>query len=160
MPAEEGGDFSQDFETVPSDPAEILKAYEDANVTIENLGTEQVNGVASTHYRLAYDVAALAEELSPEERAELEEAGIFADGVVPIDVWISTDGYLVRMVMEIDGSTVDPPEGEGFESMAIRYDVFDINQPVAIDPPPADQVTPIEDLNGGFGFDFDFGEQA
>ena len=158
MPAEEGGDLSQDFQTVPSDPGEILDAYEDAEVTVENLGAETVNGVSATHYRITYDVGALIAELTPEERAELEESGVFADGVVPIDAWIDAEGYLVRMMMEIDGSTVDAPEGEGFESMSIRYDVFDINQPVTIEPPPQSEVTPIEDL--GEGFNFDFGTEA
>lgn len=158
MPADEGGSFSEDFQAVPSDPRDVLDAYAGAKATIENLGEESVNGVVATHYRITYDVAALADDLSADERAELEASGIFADGVVPVDVWVTPEGHTVRMVLEIDGSTVDAPPGEGFASMTVRYDLFDINQPITIEVPPASDVTPIEELEAAF--DFDFGTEA
>ena len=60
------------------------------------------------------------------------------------------------MVMEIDASMA--PEGD-FDTMSVRYDMFDIGQPVVVEAPPADQVTAIEDLEFG-SFDFGSGEDA
>ena len=59
----------------------------------------------------------------------------------------------VRMLVEVDGTAVDhaSPE-EAFERMTFTFDVFDINQPVTIEAPPADQVTAIEDLESAFDF--------
>lgn len=152
--AEDGEGFTSDFSTVPSDPEDVMTAYEGADVTVEDLGSETVNGVATTHYRVAIDTSAWLQELSADERAELEASGLFADGEVPMDVWISAEGYLVRLLFEIDGSTFGTAPGEGFEAMSMRYDLFDINEPVSIEAPPPSEVTSFEDL--GFG-DFDFG---
>lgn len=150
MPAEESEDFTTGFESVPSDPNEVLDAYREADATVEDLGTETVNGVQATHYKITFDLEEM--ELTPQERAELEASGIFAEGVVPMDLWISEQGYMVRMRLEIDGTGLDVAPEEAFEKMIMTYDMVDINQPVTIEEPPASEVTDIEDLEGlGFG---------
>ncbi|MDH4116749.1 MAG: hypothetical protein OEW30_05055 [Acidimicrobiia bacterium] len=148
MSADEAGDFSSSMEMAESDPTEMLNQYREADAVVEELGTETVNGVDTTHFRVVVDAEAWAQTLDPAERAELEENGPLPGGELPMDLWISEDGHLVRMVMEIDGSTVEAPPGEAFERMVMTYDVFDINQPVVIEPPA--EYTDIEDLEGGF----------
>ena len=154
MPAEEGADFATDLDSGPTDPHDVLGSYEGAAATVEDLGVESVNGTTATHYRISVDAAKLAEELSPEERAELEESGLAAIGVQPIDLWITDGGYLVRMILEIDGSEVASSEGE-FETMKLTFDMYDINGPVVIEEPPASEVTAVEDLDFG---EFDLGD--
>lgn len=156
MPADEGADFATDLESGPTDPHDVLGSYESAATTVEDLGVESVNGTTATHYRIVVDTAKLAEELSPDERAELEESGLLAIGVQPIDLWITDEGYLVRMILEVDGSEAVSPDGE-FETMKLTFDMYDINGPVVIEEPPASEVTAVEDLDfGGFDFgDFD-----
>jgi hypothetical protein len=156
MPAEDGTDFASGFETVPSDPTEVLGAYEGADATVANLGTESVNGVAATHYRITFDTTRMVDELTDEERAELEASGIFADGSIPFDLWISSGGDLVRLVLEIDASSADLPREQSFDTMVIRYDAFDIGGDVVIVAPPDEDVTPIEEVASG-SLDFDFG---
>jgi hypothetical protein len=75
--------------------------------------------------------------------------------VIPLDLWISDDGFMVRMIMEIDGSGIDAPPEESFDTMTLRYDFFDMNGEVVIEEPPASQVTAIEDLEG---FDLGLGQ--
>jgi len=154
MPADEGADFATDLDSGPTDPHEVLGSYEGAAATVEDLGVESVNGTTATHYRISVDAAKLAEELSPDERAELEESGLLAIGVQPIDLWITDGGYLVRMILEIDGSETVSPEGE-FETMKLTFDMYDINGSVVVEEPPASEVTAIEDLDFG---EFDFGD--
>jgi hypothetical protein len=154
MPPEQGAEFSSGFESMPSDPHELLDAYDGADATVEDLGVESVNGVDATHYRVSFDASRMVAEMTAEERAEFEASGLFADGVIPLDLWISDDGHLIRLVFSVDGSTITAPEGEGFEEMTIRYDMFDINGNVTIEAPPAGSVTPVEDLGaGGFFFE-------
>lgn len=148
MPAEEGDDFTSSFETMPSDPNEVLEAYEGAEATIEDLGSETVNGVQATHYRISLNTEAM--DLTDAERAELEASGLFANGVIPMDIWVSDAGYMVRLLMEIDGSGIDAPPEEQFEKMTLRYDMVDINGDVVIEAPPASEVTDMEDLEGSF----------
>lgn len=149
MPADQGAEFSSGFEAMPSDPNEVLDAYDGADATVENLGTSQVNSVEATHYRVSFDAARMVAEMTPEERAEFEASGLFADGVIPLDLWVSEAGHLVRMIFSVDGTTITAPEAEGFEEMTIRYDMYDINEPVTIAAPPANSVTPIDDLGLG-----------
>ncbi len=152
-PAEDTGEFTSGFATVPSHPKDVVGAYDGAEATVEDLGREGVNGTDATHYRVTFDTEKLAADLSAEERADLEASGIFAVGIVPMDLWISDEGHLVRLLLELDGTSIEAPSGESFETMTIRYDMYDLNQPVSISAPPASQVTPIEDLDLGLGFD-------
>ena len=159
MPADDGADLDMGFESAPTDPYEILGSYEGAAATVQNLGDESVNGTTATHYRILVDATGLMRELSPDEAAEFEQTGLPAIGSLPIDLWITDEGYLVRMILEIDGSEAESPDGQ-FETMKLTFDMFDINGPVTIEKPPASDVTPIEDLDAG-GFDFGLsGEDA
>lgn len=151
MPADEGDDFTADFETMPTDPGELLDSFDAAGATIETVGRENVNGVDATHYRLELDIAEM--ELSADELAELEESGIWAEGVIPMEIWVSDAGYMVRMIMEVDGTGMDLSPDESFESMTLRYDFFDINGDVVIEPPPAGDVTSMDDLESMFDFE-------
>jgi hypothetical protein len=151
MPAEEGDDFASDFETMPTDPNELIATFDTQGASVEVVSNEAVNGVEAIHYRVSLDTDAM--ELTAEEQAELAESGIFGNSVIPLEIWISEDGYMVRMIMEIDGSGMDAPTDEQFETMTLRYDLFDVNGDVVIEPPPASQVTSMEELEGAFSFD-------
>ncbi len=151
MPAEEGGDFTSDFETMPTDPGDLLGNFDPAGATVTTIGSENINGVETTHYMIELDISEM--EMSAEERAELEQSGIWAEGVIPMDLWVSDAGYMVRMIMEIDGSGMDLPADESFESMTLHYDFFDVNEPVTIEPPPASDVTSMDDLESMFDFE-------
>lgn len=151
MPAEEGEEFTSGFDTMPTDPAELIDSFDDSGATVETLATEEVNGVQATHYRVAIDTAQM--ELTPEEEAELAESGIWAGGTIPMEIWVSDAGHMVRMILEIDGTGIDAPPDESFESMTLRFDLFEVNGNVIIEPPPASDVTPMEELENGFGLD-------
>lgn len=153
MPAEEGDAFASDFEAFPTDPTDLIDNFDEEGASIEEIGNETVNGVEATHYRITLDPEAM--DLSAEEEAELADSGVLTTGVIPMDIWISEDGYMARMVMVIDGTNVESTSGEEFETMTMTYDVFDVNAGVVIEAPPADQVTSMEDLEGAFDFDFD-----
>lgn len=152
MPAEDGAELTGGMETVPTDPQEIIDAYGEAGASIEDLGTENVNGVDATHYRITLDTSSM--DLTAQDQAELEASGLFAAGVIPLDIWIDDGGHVVRMVFEFDGSGLDAPPEEQFGMMTMRYDVYDIDANVVIQEPPGSDVTAIEDLEGaGFGLD-------
>ena len=152
MPAEEGDVASGFMMTSPGNPSEILGSFEDAGATVDVIGTETVNGVKATHYRAVFDMEALLAQATPEERARLEAQGPIPVDFMPMDVWISDDGFVVRFVMEIDGSAVETTQGESFDRMLMQYDLFDLGSDVVIEPPPPGEVTDIEELEGSFGF--------
>lgn len=151
MPADEGDAFASDFETFPTDPSEIIENFDEEGASIDEVGTETVNGVEATHYRITLDPQAM--DLSAEEEAELADSGVLTTGTIPMDIWISDEGYMARMVMVIDGTGLDSASGEDFETMTMTYDVFDVNAGVVIEEPPADEVTPMADLEGAVDLD-------
>lgn len=153
MPADDGADFDTGFEPAPSDPHEVLASYEGAAATVEDLGEEPVNGTTATHYRLLVDATGLMAELPPDEAAEFAQSGLPAIDNLPIDLWITGEGYLVRMILEIDGAAAESTTGQ-FGTMKLTFDMYDINGPVTIEKPPGSDVTPIEELDVG---SFDFG---
>jgi hypothetical protein len=149
MAAEEGSSTTQSFTMgAPGDPTEMLQALEDADGSVEDLGLDEVNGTTATHYRVTFDVETLLEEATPEERAQLEAGGPLPTDVLPMDIWVTEDGYVVRYVMELDATQLD--ESDGLEHMSIRYDLFDLGEAITIEAPPADEVTAADELGGVF----------
>lgn len=79
---------------------------------------EQVNGVATTHYRQTDVEGALAAGFTSYE----------------VNIWIANDGgYVVRETMSADGTLLASGVGEGH--MEWEYNLFDVNGPVTIEPP-------------------------
>ncbi len=153
MPADESDPTGGFTMASPGNPSEILGSFEDAGATVEVIGPETVNGVDTTHYRAVFDTGALLAGATPEERQRLEAQGPIPTDSMPMDVWISDDGLVVRFIMEIDGSSVDTEPGESFDLMLMQYDMFELNADIVIEPPPPSEVTNVEDLELSFGFD-------
>lgn len=152
MPAEEGGGIAEDMGpgATPSDPGGMLESFSDAEGSVEVLGDEEIRGIQTTRYRLLLDES-WHEQLTAEEQAELEAQGFAADTTFPLDLWIGGEGLVHRMSMTMDASQLSDGSGEDFESMTMTFDFFDFGESITIEPPPADQVTDIEDLGGAFG---------
>lgn len=121
------------------DPAEFLRFLEAAGGEIEEVGTEEVRGVETTHLRTTLDLRKMLEEASDEERAELEEdleglgAGAGAFTSLPTEAWVDEDGYVRRFTMTFDFSHV-ADEMDGV-SMVFTVELFDFNEPVDIEIP-------------------------
>ncbi|MDH3299982.1 MAG: hypothetical protein OES24_05695 [Acidimicrobiia bacterium] len=138
----------------PRSAADLLQTLADMDATVVEVGRDTVRGAETTHYQISIDLEAAAAKLSPEEQAELP-GGV--DGQLPIDLWIGDDGLLRRLVVELDdldalgGLASDADE---IASLLIEFEIFDVGEPVAIEPPPADQVISTDDLGfslyGGF----------
>lgn len=150
LPPEEAGSVTSSFgvgDEITS-PTAFLDQLRDAEAEVTELGTEEVRGVETTRYRLLVDLAALSADVTEEERAELEEGiGGLERTDVPIEIWVGEDGRLYRYSMELDAAT----QGGAPGAAAVRFEFFDHGADVEITPPPADQVTPLEDLGGSLG---------
>ncbi len=139
------------FENPIDAPVDLLSRFADADATIEDLGSETLRGVETTHYLATVDLVHLAETMSAEELAELHEDFGSPDELplLPIDIWIDADGRLHKFEMHLDASTFDASAETG--SMTMTYEIFDHGQDLGITPPdPANVVT---EADFGFGFD-------
>ena len=73
-------------------------------------------------------------------------------GELPMDLWIDDQGRIHRYLFELDGSqSVDLEAGEEFDHMRVQFDFSGFGERVTIEPPPADQVSDVEELGDMFG---------
>jgi hypothetical protein len=148
LPADAAGEITGDMGlgNQALSPSGLLERFRDADARVEELGAEDLRGIATTRYRLLIDVVALAGQLPEEKRAQLE-AELAGHDEVPIELWVDGDGRLHRYVMEL--SAGDPAQDQ--VHTVVEVDFFDHGSPVTIASPPADQVTTLDDLDAPLG---------
>lgn len=125
---------------------EMVRLLEGAGEVTE-VGTEEIDGVSTTHYSVDVDFAALAESVGEAEAAELEG---LAPGAVTMDVWIGDDGLVRRMEMVMDVAALGAGFGGGGSGqMLLVMEMSDFDQPIDVTVPDPSQVTDAEDLGMG-----------
>lgn len=131
----------------PSNAFGYLQGAEDA----EDLGSETIRGVETTHYEVTVDVADAVDEVPADLRDEMRLAlkqfrRGFGTTTMPFEVWVDGDGLVRRMVfrMESDGGAAGKPF-----SMEMTMDVTDYGHDFELELPPASDVTDLTDLVSG-----------
>ncbi len=143
-----GIDISQ-FTQFANDPTQMVDWLRAASGDVTTVGTETIDGVATTHYRATVDIDKYPDLVPAENRDAMRKA---VDALkkaahvssFPMHVWVGKDG-LVRQVRTaltetIQGETVNVVTSERF---------YDFGTPVEITLPPDDQVTDISSLTTG-----------
>ncbi len=130
------------------DPGELL-AMLTALDAIEEAGVETLRGVETVHYSGVLDYDTLLQTLSAAEYQTLQSqygTTYFAELEAPIDLWIDNDGLVRRFTLTIDlaglGLPADVAAEVGVASMDIEF--FDFGEPVLVNAPPPDEVTPLD----------------
>ena len=138
------------FAPVPVNPADFLDTFQSVGAAMTEVGTETLRGVEVVHYVVTFDIEDLIRQVDPEQLADLESFGQLPFDELPMDIWISDDGLVHRFEIGFDSAELGGlPDGD-FGSLLMRFDIFDHNQPVDIEAPPADQVTDGSELVGIF----------
>lgn len=131
------------------DPRELLDALKAVSGELDRVGVEDVRGVETTHYRATIDWAdyanAVGGEQAPAELLEQVRAMVGLDSI-PVDVWVDADGYLRRFELSV-GAT-PPGQTERFEA-SIDLELFDYGSEVAVEPPAAEDVVDMTELQPG-----------
>ena len=129
-----------------NDPTQVLDYLRAASGKIEKVGTEDVRGVSTTHYRATVDLDKVADQapanLRKTFRASIRslKQGLGRDKI-PVDVWVD-DQDLVRRLAEhltiAGGGKID-----------FAVDFYDFGTPVSVSPPPASQTLDLATVLGG-----------
>ncbi|WP_298802388.1 hypothetical protein [uncultured Pseudokineococcus sp.] len=91
-----------------ADPSQQLRLLEQAGDDVEEVGPEDVDGTATTHYTGTVDLEAAAERAQqegadPEQlRSQYEQLGLSS---VPFDLYVGPDGLPVRMATSVETSS-------------------------------------------------------
>ena len=126
----------------------MLEALGGLSGDIETLGTEELRGVDTTHYRVVLDPVALAKRATAGNPDATSLLGQLTgrDGMadVPLDVWIDGDGHVRKLSLDFEGDASSGRSG----SASLAFELWDYGDPVEIDVPPASQVTDASSLHG------------
>jgi hypothetical protein len=141
---EEGFDLGSLRGLSQTDPSQVLRYLQAASDDIEEVGEEDVRGVGTTRYRISIDVDKVA-QLAPVEARAAIEALLAESGLetIPAEVWIDGDGLVRRIELAYEGMEFTPGQ-KG--DMTLRVELYDYGVGVEVQPPPADQVMPFQEL--------------
>ncbi len=138
-------------------PGEVLEALEQLGGEVTEVGADDVRGVQTTHYSGQIDLQRALDELTPEEREEIQGmldlvAPDSTLPALPVDVWIDGDGFVRRVQMSVSLADVPSPADVVADGqISVTMEFFDLGVPVDIQPPSPDQVSEFDDLFGGLG---------
>lgn len=122
---------------------ELLAVLQIVDADAEIVGTEEIDGVTTTHVRGEVSVDDLVDAGIDEMLADFDMTGgsVLEVDSFTIDVWVGDDGIPRRVLLAAE---------DAFE---FSMDIRSVGEPVEVVAPPADQVTWMEDLVGDFGFE-------
>ncbi len=132
-----------------NDPRDVLAALRDVSGDVETVGTEDLRGVETTHYRAHLDPAELAKEAAARKNSDAKSlfdrvAGQSGVTDVPLDVWIDADGLVRKISVDLDAPDASGQEGHA----SLAFELWDYGEAVAIDVPPASEVVDASALKG------------
>lgn len=133
------------------DPSQLLETLRGVAGTIEQVGTDRVRGVSTTHVRATVEIGKALARMPAAQRALLKDQLGRLDTPrrgLPVEVWIDGEGLVRRISMALDD--VSQAAGAGGKA-TMRIDFFDYGEPVDIVVPDASDTTPFGDVLGAFG---------
>ncbi len=125
--------------TSPTQMLKFLKAVG----KVADLGSENVKGLATTHYRAMVDFDRYASQVAPSKRASTTSyvaavERLLGGRVLPMDVWVDAHRRLRRMAFAMHICT-----REGQLTEAMTMDLYDYARQPGIQIPPASEVTDV-----------------
>lgn len=148
--AQSGFDFEELGQFAKSDPRELLDALRAVSSDIETVGSEQLRGVETTHYRAVIDPAELGTLAPGNEQQSSQtlvdeitaQSGL---GPVPVDVWIDATGLVRKLSMAFEAT--EPGTSQSSE-VSMTFELWDYGEAVEIALPPASQVADASAVRG------------
>lgn len=128
-----------------ADPAQAFTYLKSVSDSVQTVGSEQVRGVAATHYKAQVDLAKAAQDAGASAQG-IDKLGVTS---LPVDVWVDGEGRIARLAFDLSLTNSQA----GASSVSFTGDFFDYGKPVTVAIPPADQVHDLNtaDLGGLFG---------
>jgi hypothetical protein len=139
LASERGLDLSSLTNTSPT--PESALSYLRGTSKVQEVGSEKVGGVDTTHYKAKADLERAAARSKGSERESLRRLIRTTDAKkIPIDVWIDGKGLIRRLQYA-------QPAGGG-RNVRVTMNLHDYGRRVSIKPPPAESVADLEKALG------------
>jgi hypothetical protein len=159
LSAADAGQLKQFGSLAGTDPRDVFGLLEAVSGSIEAVGTDEIRGVETSHYKATIDTAKV-ENLVPEaQRQALGGVGQSGRSLIPVDVWIDGAERLRKLTIDLAAIENEPPTTTTSASGAsgaplfslgasgtidiegsVVFEVYDYGKALALELPPADQV--------------------
>lgn len=128
-----------------ADPSQALEFLKGAVGDMTKVGTEDVRGANTDHYRGTLDLKQASSSVSADARPAVDQAiTSLGTSTIPADVWIDSDGRMRRMKFSVD------PDGPGpTPPGTVQFEMYEFGVKADVQPPPPDQITDLSSLLGG-----------
>jgi hypothetical protein len=139
------------FPGSPTKPTDVLTRVLLASDTNENLGTDEVRGTKTTHYRAKVDLRKLVSQLPAADRPNENVEEVWGGRFVPVEIWIDDESRLRRITIK--------QSSEG-NTEVTSVDLFDYGVEVEVEPPPEDELISQEEFDrlSGSSMELEAGE--
>ena len=144
-----GFDVGELGQFAKSDPRDVLGTLRAVTSDVETVGSEQLRGVETTHYRATIDPAQLGKLATGKDPTatqalvdRLAQSGL---GPVPVDVWLDASGLVHKLSMSFEATEASTSRSS---EVAMSFELWDYGQAVDIELPPASQVVDASSLRG------------
>jgi hypothetical protein len=107
---------------------------------VTRVGTENVRGVPTTHYRGVIDMAKAISKLPPRLQDQVRGMPGFGDTDWKVNAWVDEDGVLRKTSIDVDSAKMRVSE---------VFELYDFGTPVDLTAPPADDVVDFTTVFGG-----------
>lgn len=122
--------------TDPKDAFAMLKAV---SGTIEAVGTDEIRGVETSHYRATIDPAKVEGLLPRDQQQSLNGLSMLGTDVktVPVDVWVDGDDQIRKLAIDLEQTE---PGTDKTAKASLVLEVYDYGTPLELELPPAEKV--------------------
>ena len=129
--------LSQLGQNNPMEQLDYLRGVKD----VEEVGTEEVRGVETTHYTGVIDFEQLKNELPQNAAGSIDRLKeLTGIDKAPIDVWLDEDGLPRRVNYDFDIETPTGTSSPGGAKIALTVEFFDFGTDVQVEIPPESEV--------------------
>ena len=141
-----------ELQQMGNDPTKQMEMLRGVSEDITEVGSEDVRGEPTTHYRATIDLQKALEQM-PEDARPFVQQQIDTLGVteMPVEVWLDDAGRLRRQRVDLDMAKMAESAPGAPTSIATTIEMYDFGAAVDAEPPPAEEVTDFAELQGAGG---------
>jgi hypothetical protein len=154
-PSELGASSSTGLDFTGQDPTQLLATLRGVSDSVTKVGTTEVRGVETTHYRAQVDLAKAVQASGADASSLQQFTKTLGSGTIPEDVYLDSDGLPRRFAVTVNPVIPSTSAGSsaGPSSFTVTVDLYDFGKTdtSGITAPPADQVGDLGSLLGGLG---------
>ncbi len=127
----------------PFDGLAVFKTSESPS----KVGSEEIRGVKTTHYRVQVDPKKLSESSDEAERNQADQLlTVYPEVPFAAELWVDKNQLVRRISMSFDASTIKMGIGAKGEHDSLTFDFYDFGTSVSIDRPAPDQTQLFSDV--------------